>query len=419
MAKSSTVRGGSDNDDHHVGGESDGSSLPEDQVFEMLTRVSLDDLAACRMVSARWRRLTYEPGFAPLHCRRAAAVSGFFVQSMTRNRYAADFVSMHSPSSSPTAKISLAFLPSAHVRIVAVAAHRGLVCCVEADTRRPPCYYVCKPATRQWRALPNPRVRFRAAATAMVARPPPSGAAAAAAAEFKIVRLSVVPELRDRLRCEVFDSRRFAWRRSADVALPPDSLVPAAPAVRAHGAMHWLRWPDRITGAQDVFAFDMRSEAWRLIRLPPEVEEEEVEGRWARKMITAVEGRLCLVVTMEVADEEVVEVWEMASYVDARWEKKMTVGLNSLHMKEGRAVVLRDLCSSDVAFFDSFCRVMWYDFWRGKMAEVEVNHICVQEVFKFESDLVPCEIGRVACRPPARSPSEEPTACLDDVDKFS
>jgi F-box interacting protein len=329
--------------------------LPEDQVFELLTRVPLDDLAACRVACPRWRSITYEPAFAPLHCRRAAAVSGYFVQSMERNRYRADFVSMHaaSPPAAKAAAVSLDFLPSAHVRLEAVAAHRGLACCVEADTRRRPCYYVCKPATRQWRALPNPRVRFQTAATAMVAAPRPSGAA-----EFKIVRLSI-PALRDRLRCEVFDSRRFAWRRAADVPLCPESIYPSAPAVRAHGCMHWLRWPDRVTGAQDVFAFDLRSEAWRLIRLPREVEERD--DPWARKQISAVEGRLCLLVTTElvVDEEETLEVWEMAGYAEGRWEKKMTVSLKSLHAQEGHAVVLQHLHSADVAFLDTFCTVMW------------------------------------------------------------
>jgi hypothetical protein len=34
-----------------------------------------------------------------------------------------------------------------------------------------------------------------------------------------------------------------------------------------------------------------------------------------------------------------------------------------------------------------------------KKAEVKVNHICVQEVFKFESDLMPCELGKVRTPP--------------------
>ncbi|CAD6232800.1 unnamed protein product [Miscanthus lutarioriparius] len=247
---------------------------------------------------SRFPTYTYESAFAPLHCRRAAAVSGYLVQSMARNRYHADFISMHgSPGAAPKA-ISLDFLPPAHVRMEAVSAHRGLACCVEADTAQPPCYYVYQPASRQWRALPSPRVRFRTAAVAMVARP----SASSTAAEFKVVRFSVLA-LQDRLRCEVFDSRRFAWRRAPDVPLCPDSLFrPAVPAVHAHGAMHWLRWPDRLKGAQDVFAFDVRAEAWRLIAPPREV--DEMDDPWARKRIAAVEGRLCLLVLTDAAVDE-------------------------------------------------------------------------------------------------------------------
>ncbi|CAO2207526.1 unnamed protein product [Urochloa humidicola] len=410
MSPSPEQSNGNDDGDDEKGGA---AALPEDQVFELLTRVPLDDLAACRAVSTRWRRITYEPAFAPLHCRRAAAVSGYFVQSMARNRYVSDFVSMHDspPSSPPAPAISLDFLPPAHVRLEAVAARRGFACCVQVDTLRRTRYYVCKPATRQWRALPNPRVRFRTAATAMAAaRPSSSGAgggASAAAAEFKIVRLSI-PALRDMLRCEVFDSRQFAWRRAADVPLCPESLRPSAPAVLAHGAAHWLRWPDQDTGAQDVFAFDLDSEAWRLIPLPREVEERD--DPWARKLISEVEGRLCLLVmTTEAAaamGEEVLEVWEMAGYAEERWEKKMTVSLKRLYAQEGNAVILQHLCSPDVAFLDTFCSVMWYDFSRGKVAEVEVKkHVCVQDVFKFESDLIPCEFGKARHPPPARTPS--------------
>ncbi|XP_010236782.2 F-box protein At5g41720-like [Brachypodium distachyon] len=182
------------------GGAGGATSLAEDEAFEMLTWVSLDDLA-CRDVCAHWRRLTYEAAFAPLHLRRAAAggfVSGYLVQGLARNRYSATFV-----SSTSGAEVSLDFLPcSPSVRIEAVSAHRGLACCVDptafslSSGAKPSsrCYYMCKPATKQWRALPSPRLRFPTAATAMIARPAPAGA------DLKILRLSI-PTLRDRLRC--------------------------------------------------------------------------------------------------------------------------------------------------------------------------------------------------------------------------
>jgi hypothetical protein len=56
---------------------------------------------------------------------------------------------------------------------------------------------------------------------------------------------------------------------------------------------------------------------------------------WAWKMIVAMEGWLRLLVTSTMRDdddgEHVMKVWEMASYADERWEKKVVVSLNHLH----------------------------------------------------------------------------------------
>jgi hypothetical protein len=52
-------------------------------------------------------------------------------------------------------------------------------------------------------------------------------------------------------------------------------------------------------------------------------------------MIVAMEGWLRLLVTSTMRDdddgEHVMKVWEMASYADERWEKKVVVSLNHLH----------------------------------------------------------------------------------------
>ncbi|KAJ1269550.1 hypothetical protein BS78_07G220300 [Paspalum vaginatum] len=347
--------------------------LPDDQVFEVLTRVPLDGLAACRAVSARWRAITYEPAFAPLHRRRAGAASGYLVQSVTRSGHRADFVSSaaHPPNPPP---LSLDFAPAR--------------------------YYLCKPATRQWRALPNPRLRFPTVATAMAARRR-SPSADDRAVEFRIVRLSYVRGKYESMRCEVFDSRRFAWRRAADVPLRAGE-----PAVHAHGAAHWLCLPDRDRAAQCVFALDVGTGAWRLTALPREVEPEDVKTRdpWSHRQITAVEGRLCLMVTTTHdvgGGGEVLEVWEMASYAQARWEKKTRVSLKSFHEREGNSVILQHLDSSGVAFLDTCWRAMWYDFQRGsKIAEVQMDQGSLREIFKFESDMIPCQMGGRACRSP-------------------
>uniref|UniRef100_A0A0D9XAK1 F-box associated beta-propeller type 1 domain-containing protein n=1 Tax=Leersia perrieri TaxID=77586 RepID=A0A0D9XAK1_9ORYZ len=352
-----------------------------------------------------------------------AFFSGYLVHSISRNRHHSTFVSIIHPSSPIT--ISLDFLPSstsptASIQIDAVSPHRGLLLCstAAADVS----YYVCKSATRQWRAIPNPRTRYRTAAAAILARPAVAGAAAAGE-EFKIVRLSI-PKLRDCLRCEVFDSRRNAWRRRSDVAVRPESMVETtSPPVRAHGAvMHWLRWPDHRGGEEDIFAFDMGNDTWRLIALPAEAVEKEKSWTAARKKLTAVEGKLCLVVA---GDDDEVEIWVLVDYSRQKWEKKMTASLTRLAMEEGNSLILRDLYTSHIAIFSGVYTVLWYDFVRGiKIAEAPVRHNkCIQNVFKFESDFVPCE--EIERRPDGsisklHSPSKRDCQhSKDDVDKLN
>nr|ACG29033.1 hypothetical protein [Zea mays] len=51
----------SDTTNDHDVGKGGAGNLPEDLVFKLLTRVPLNDLTACRVVSSRWRSITYEP----------------------------------------------------------------------------------------------------------------------------------------------------------------------------------------------------------------------------------------------------------------------------------------------------------------------------------------------------------------------
>ncbi|KAK3124062.1 hypothetical protein QOZ80_8AG0639930 [Eleusine coracana subsp. coracana] len=264
----------------------------------MLTRVSLDDLAACRMVSARWRRLTYEPGFARRHYLRLLPPKRHAQPLPRRLRLHRSFflgVGEEDLAGVPavgTPRPGLLRGRGRHARLLRVQAHHAAVAGpAQAQPARAVPHSVHGHGGAALRRRRR-RVQDRALLIPIIARP---GTADDALRGVRLAAVRVAP------------SRRRG-------AVP----VLAGPL----GAAHWLRWPDPCTGKQDVFAFDVRTETWRLIPLP-RVEEHW----WARKMIVAVEGRLCLLVTTEEDDgDEVVEVWEMASYVQGRWEKKMTVG---------------------------------------------------------------------------------------------
>ncbi|XP_038971581.1 F-box protein At5g49610-like [Phoenix dactylifera] len=342
------------------------STLPEAVVFEILTRVSLEALPACRRVCRQWRQITYEPIFTSLHCSRTQTISGYFIQSMRRNHFHSSFVSIQ-PLPPSVRLLLLDFLPK-DVKIEAVGC-RGIVLCTSQWYHGIPRYYVCKPATRQWWRIPNPKTRYLTKKIAMVT-------CSTGPLEYKIIRFSQPKQKFDYLRCEIFDSRSQAWRRSRDVQLPPGSLRQEA-AVSVNGALHWRMYDG------NIFAFDIREETWKLILLPEEVGEDEM--RWDCMKLVKCEGQLCLV----LVEKEWMEIWVMANYKEQRWEKRKVVSLEACI--NDPALTIEDLCLSDVAFMSSFFRVAWYDLSRGVVAKIEIDHLFAQEVFKFESDLVPVE----------------------------
>ncbi|KAF5458769.1 hypothetical protein F2P56_022775, partial [Juglans regia] len=97
--------------------------------------------------------------FAQFSELRTKAISGFFLQSRFVGRPFAEFVSNYSMQDSDS-KLSLDFLPR-NVNIEAATKQGILLCVKELDTKilRIPEYYVCKPSTKEWHKIPNPKTR--------------------------------------------------------------------------------------------------------------------------------------------------------------------------------------------------------------------------------------------------------------------
>lgn len=144
--------------------------LPSDIIFEILTRTSLNTLGKCRLVCKGWNHMTYESSFTRLHCQRTHTILGYFVQCMSRNKRTATFVSIDKSSDS-IFDMSLNFLP----RSVAIEAssNQGILYCESQEPQslrnpRIPQYYVCKPSTKQWQVIPNPKTRYFTERTGMI-----------------------------------------------------------------------------------------------------------------------------------------------------------------------------------------------------------------------------------------------------------
>ncbi|KAK4423022.1 F-box protein [Sesamum alatum] len=215
---------------------SDQEVLPDDMVFDILTRLSsLETLDTCKSVCNRWEEIIYETSFMPLYCRRSRKLSGFFIQDMQEHKYFSMFAAMddHQDGSTKSDDVCIASFPD-DMKILASCNH-GILCCVRRRGKNYR-YYVCKPTTQQWQSLPNPKLRYKTVSVAvMVLGSNPF--------RYKIVRLSrrgVEKPMQEyyTYRCEIFDSKDWRWREVQGIPVLYTELI--IDTISTNNAVYWL-----------------------------------------------------------------------------------------------------------------------------------------------------------------------------------
>jgi hypothetical protein len=186
-------------------------TIPSDMLFEIFSRTSLQTIGRCRLVSKYLNSITYNSSFVQAFHQRTKTKSGFFTQA---GKIKPQFVSI-TDSANDDSPMSLKFLPGP-VKIQA-ATKQGILLCVNTDNPRRyriPEYYVCKPSTKEWHQIPNPKTRFFTERIGMVVLKLEPLC-------YKIVRFSepksactiCKSESYKTLRCEIFSSETCAWKR--------------------------------------------------------------------------------------------------------------------------------------------------------------------------------------------------------------
>ncbi|KAI5606092.1 hypothetical protein POPTR_001G462650v4 [Populus trichocarpa] len=310
-----------------------------------------------------------------VHSQRTESISGFVMQRIIRSGFSSIFLSPDNTTSRPT--LSLDFLPCS-VKIEA-STNQGLLLC----THFPPTYrnipkvYVCKPTTKQWKQIPNPKTRYRNKAIGMIvlsSRP----------LHYKIVRFSQPKFRTDRdsyrfnnLRCEVFDSKIHAWKQLKEVILY-ESFIGFNPSVSACGSLHWL------TFGCKIFAFHVKEEIYSMISLP-----EPVRKNYHQKimMLGEFEGNLALICKEE--GERFMELWIIENYDRKIWKKKQIVNFEAL-TKELPYIILTGVCNANVALRDGIDKLTFFNLKDGRTKPLRLEMgFDVVETFSFESDFEP------------------------------
>ncbi|XP_004288967.1 PREDICTED: F-box protein At5g49610-like [Fragaria vesca subsp. vesca] len=332
---------------------------------EILTRASLDSIARCRLVSKQWNHLTYDSWFINQLSQRTKLTDGVFIQTSIRSRQISTFVQTvdNNIDISDSKHLSLSFLPQP-VKIE--AAHQGMLVCV--TQKRVPQYYVCKPTTKEWEQIHNPKTRYMTVKIAlMVLRSNPL--------RYKIVRLSEpkcqYSKNKYNLRCEIYDSKARAWKQLLNnVALPKDAFLSCTPAVSACGALHWLLSDHQV----GVFAFHVEEESWEIFAPPC-----SAVGDRNKNKVVDYQGRLAWICEGEGS----MELWVMEDYKNKVWSKRQIIRIKVLDPFASFAT----LCNNDVALMRGFSNIIFNKFgdYSSKMANLE-GLTRADEIFKFQSD---------------------------------
>lgn len=319
--------------------------------------------------------MTYDSRFMDQLCERTKTTYGVFIQSLFRNQYLSTFFPVvDNNANSNSELLSLRFLPHA-VKIE--AAHTGILVCVGRNSRNTPQYYVCKPTTKEWEQIHNPKTRYMTEQTSlMVLRSNPL--------RYKIVRFSrpkcPCSKLFYNLRCEVYDSEARGWKQLNNVALPNGIFLSFKPAVSACGALHWLLSDNR------VFAFHVYEENWETFALPCPTSTDSESYKHNLNKLVEYQGRLAWVCGQ---GEDLMELWVMEDYKNKVWSKRRIIRLIGLDLSTS----LGTLCSNDVALMRGFYQITFYKFEDYSSKVVKLKGICSpDEFFMLQSDSEPTDL---------------------------
>ncbi|CAI9101427.1 OLC1v1038757C1 [Oldenlandia corymbosa var. corymbosa] len=280
-------------------------------------------------------------------CKDTSAISGFLLQDRKSSKYVQELVSLYDEQDgskknnnniSNTIKIDWKnFRKFDNVKIEA-SSKEGILC-IRADKFPDRTYYVGKPTSDQWFAIPNhkPVDQFPTEQVGLVVL-------TSDPLTFKMVTLS--PKCGANratnyygYRCDVFDSRTWTWKRGInDVVLPKMVLfVRQNESLVVNGLIHWLTTDGR------VVVFDHEDETYRRFPLPKGVNS-------LRSSLIEYEGKLGLVTTSE---KEGKQLWVVEDDDDSRHHHNWR--LIKQQNQDFRSIGILVVQETEVMKFGGFC----------------------------------------------------------------
>ncbi|KAK9287332.1 hypothetical protein L1049_015747 [Liquidambar formosana] len=305
--------------------------LPEHIVFDILTRLPVKSVFACRCVCKTLRDLLLDPHFAKLHLTRAPTALILHQRlSWSIHLYlpdvANDTLSWYSSSSYSDHHRDRCYdaLPKQDVYFLMPDCKAALInscngfLCLYNSSRRHPVYCLCNPVLGEYVALPPPppsTVDHTYLDYSAFGFSPKTG-------QYKIIRF--VLSLAGAVFVEVHTLGSESWRNVGEAPPPrhPKSFDPFV-----NGALHWITTTGGTTsGLICICSFDVEDERIRQIP-PPAHFDFDYAGKVGWINVGVLGGCLCL---CYVFDGVSFEVWVMKDYgVKESWSKKFVIEIQS------------------------------------------------------------------------------------------
>ncbi|OVA01620.1 F-box domain [Macleaya cordata] len=372
--------------------------LPPDVIFDILTRVSLHHLVCkCRFVCKDWRSLTYQSDFKFIHSQKTPTLSGYFIGMYNLYKSRFEFVSIN--QSPPIPSLSLNFLPGNLEIVSSSSSSHGLLCCASYNYQngRFDSLYLCKPATREWRKIPNPQTNlYTLKIMVVIQRCNPL--------HYKIIRFSTSPQYVE-YHCEIFDSNNWEWKvwnniivgSGTENEFMPHCFLGSAsdPGILVHGAVHWLSYLGQVC-ALDVNV-EGKHGSWKIFESP-----KDIDGKFKRKLVEW-EGEIGLLYLG--LGNRWLELWLLEDYYSkdeiARWNKLYWVNLEPVYHQYIGSCTIFDLYTKDIVLMKIENEIIWYNCRTGTHTlglKVPAGYL-VHQVQPFHSDLVPCNLRSASPNP--------------------
>ncbi|KAI3955909.1 hypothetical protein MKW98_006269 [Papaver atlanticum] len=295
--------------------------LSSDAIYEILVRASFSTLLRqSRWVCKDWERLIISDSkFQQTHSQRTTA-SGHFLQviSTTQPRFVSFFRSNndheeHYSCAQGVESPCLDFLPTAKsITIAGSSLHGSLLCCFTNSSSTPiPSFYICKPASREWRKMPNPKTSLENSMIGIAVKH-------SSILHYKVLRLSKLNK--SDYHCQLFNSDNWAWKTLPLVQLKPDyTFLTGEDGIWVNGGLHWL------TNYDEVFVFDTDQEKWTTFELPPEMKNIPRSN----KVVVSCDGKLGVI----HHTNEWMQLWILENYSTTKpsWKRKYSNDTRSLH----------------------------------------------------------------------------------------